>query len=201
MSSSQIGKMFYGVMKGSRVSWNCWIELHCSVALLLWGSRSQVSYVCPWKFNIFFFTIIRGKIRDEYIPNMERKKPARIYLNLRNLCIYLWRGSHTSLQVVFQTVSHSQAPPCLYSCYSLTWCYLFLLWALCVLSLSWRLHSCILISVKSSLLPFNKYPATLLLLTSRRLLHKSLSNLFTVHSYTFECVQLPILRPSTMKPD
>lgn len=97
---------------------------------------------------------------------MERKKHAHIYLNLRNLCVYLWTGSHTSLQVVFQTASHSQAPPCLCSCYSPTWCYLFFLWALCVLSLSWRLHACILISVKSSLLPFNKYPAALLLLTS-----------------------------------
>lgn len=35
MFSSQIGKMFYGVMKGSRVSCSCWIELHYSVALLL----------------------------------------------------------------------------------------------------------------------------------------------------------------------
>lgn len=33
--SLQIGKIFHGVLKGSRVSYSYWIELHCSVALLL----------------------------------------------------------------------------------------------------------------------------------------------------------------------
>ena len=49
---------------------------------------------------------------------------------------------------------------------TLIWCSLFLFCTRCVPSLSWRLHSCILIPVKSSLLPFNKYPAALLFLIS-----------------------------------
>lgn len=33
-SPLQIGGMFYGVRKGSGVARDCWIGLHCSVALL-----------------------------------------------------------------------------------------------------------------------------------------------------------------------
>ena len=157
MSSSQIGKMFYGVMKGSRASWNCWIELHCSVALLLWGSRSQVSYVCPWKFSIFFFTITGGKIETNIYQTWREKN---IYLNLRNNCIYLWTGDHISLQVVFQTASFlgpSMSLQLLLLPDVLSFCFVpgvFLLF----------LGDCI--HVKSSLLLFNKYSATLLFLTS-----------------------------------
>lgn len=46
-SPLQIGGMFYGVRKGSRVSCGYWIGLHCSVALLLCESSSQVSSGYP----------------------------------------------------------------------------------------------------------------------------------------------------------
>lgn len=152
MSSSQIGKMFYGVMKGSRVSCSCRIELHCSVALLLWGSRSHVSYACPWKLSVFFSFTITGRgveIEKSVYPNMEKK----------TICMHLFKSyisvTRSSYQPAcgFPSMSHSQAPPCLCRCYSLTWHCLFSLCALCVPSLSWRLHSCILTSVKPSLPP------------------------------------------------
>lgn len=145
-----------------------WITLLCCFTAL----RKQKScFLCmSLKIKCFFSFTITGRgveIEKSVYPNMEKK----------TICIHLFKSyisvTRSSYQPAcgFPSTSHSQAPPCLCRCYSLTWHCLFSLCALCVLSLSWRLHSCILTSVKPSLPPFNKYPAALLFLDFHRLLH------------------------------
>lgn len=101
------------------------------------------------------------------------------YIYILPVCIYLWVSNHIDLHVIFQTCFTLRPLHPLQLLFSYLTLPLFAVCPMYVLSLSWRLHACVLTSVKPSWPPFSKFSAALLFLD----FHKSLLKSFTALWY------------------